>query len=217
LLLGNIIYVGLVTIAQKRLDWMLGYSSVMHMGYIFLGIACLNPVGSNGAVVLMFAHGISIALLFALAGEIRQRSGTLVFDDLGGLGKLMPFAGLAFGLATFATIGLPGFANFAAEVMVFFGAYRVGASWEGFHLFQVATALALWGVVISAIYMLRAYGAIFMGRPNERSMIRNDLARSLRYPVILLVATTLLVGFFPNSLLRLLRPTFPAAVASAEP
>jgi hypothetical protein len=83
-----------------------------------------------------FAHGISIALLFALAGEIRQRSGTLVFDDLGGLGKLMPFAGLAFGLATFAAIGLPGFANFAAEVMVFFGAYRVGASWEGFHLFK---------------------------------------------------------------------------------
>src|SRR5262249_54072914 len=109
------------------------------------------------------------------------------------------------------------FANFAAEVMVFFGAYRVGASWESFHLFQVATVLALWGVVISAIYMLRAYGAIFMGRPNERSVIQNDLASSLRYPVILLVATTLVVGFFPNTLLRLLRPTFPAAVASAEP
>ncbi|HXT38843.1 MAG TPA: NADH-quinone oxidoreductase subunit M, partial [Candidatus Angelobacter sp.] len=60
LLLGNIIYVGLVTIAQKRLDWMLGYSSVMHMGYIFLGIASLNLIGLNGAAVLMFAHGISI-------------------------------------------------------------------------------------------------------------------------------------------------------------
>ena len=112
LLLGNIIYVGLVTIAQKRLDWMLGYSSVMHMGYIFLGIASANIIGLNGAAVLMFAHGISIALLFALAGEIRQRTGTLVFSDLGGLGKLMPFAGFAFGLATFAAIGLPGFREF---------------------------------------------------------------------------------------------------------
>src|SRR5207248_9765210 len=94
--LGNIIYVGLVTIAQKRLDWMLGYSSVMHMGYIFLGIASANILGVTGATVLMFAHGLSIALLFAIAGELRRRTGTLVLDDLGGLGKVMPFAGLAF-------------------------------------------------------------------------------------------------------------------------
>src|SRR5881398_1244149 len=81
LLLGNIIYVGLVTIAQKRLDWMLGYSSVMHMGYIFLGIASGTLLATSGAAVLIFAHGISIALLFALAGEIRQRTGTLVLED----------------------------------------------------------------------------------------------------------------------------------------
>src|SRR6202022_3205111 len=66
LLLGNIIYIGLVTIAQKRLDWMLGYSSVMHMGYIFLGIASANILGTIGAATLMFAHGLSIALLFAI-------------------------------------------------------------------------------------------------------------------------------------------------------
>src|SRR5881227_918662 len=128
LLLGNIIYVGLVTIAQKRLDWMLGYSSVMHMGYIFLGIASAGILGVTGAAVLMFAHGLSIALLFALAGELRQRTGTLVFDELGGLAKVMPFAGLAFGLGVFAAIGLPGFANFAGEIMIFFGAFRNG--WE---------------------------------------------------------------------------------------
>ena len=87
LLLGNIIYVGLVTIAQKRLDWMLGYSSVMHMGYIFLGIASGTLLGISGAAVLIFAHGISIALLFAISGEIRQRTGTLVVEELGGLGK----------------------------------------------------------------------------------------------------------------------------------
>src|SRR5216117_3226241 len=113
LLLGNIIYVGLVTIAQKRLDWMLGYSSVMHMGYIFLGIASGTLLGTSGAAVLIFAHGISIALLFALAGELHKRTGTLALEDLGGLGKLMPLAGFAFGLAAFASIGLPGFSNFA--------------------------------------------------------------------------------------------------------
>src|SRR2546428_12230588 len=120
LLLGNIIYVGLVTIAQKRLDWMLGYSSGMHMGYIFLGIASAGILGVTGAAVLMFAHGVSIALLFALAGELRQRTGTLVFDELGGIARGMPFAGVAFGFGVFAAIGLPGLANFAGEIMIFF-------------------------------------------------------------------------------------------------
>src|SRR5438552_11206350 len=163
LLLANIIYIGLVTIAQRRLDWMLGYSSVMHMGYIFLGIASANILGTTGAAVLMFAHGLSIALLFAVAGELRKRTGTLLLEDLGGLGKAMPFAGLAFGLGAFAAIGLPGFANFAAEIMVFFGAFQKGWDMNQFHIFQIATVLALWGVVISAVYMLRAYRKAFMG------------------------------------------------------
>src|SRR5205085_4640891 len=89
LLLGNIIYIGLVTIAQKQLDWMLGYSSVMHMGYIFLGIASANILGITGAAALIFAHGLSIALLFAIAGQIRNRTGTLAFAELGGLAKAM--------------------------------------------------------------------------------------------------------------------------------
>src|SRR6202165_581130 len=151
LLLGNIIYVGLVTIAQKRLDWMLGYSSVMHMGYIFLGIASANIPGTNGAALLMFAHGISIALLFAIAGEVRSRTGTLVLEDLGGLAKVMPLAGFVFGVGAFAAIGLLGFANFAGDVMIFFGAFHNGAEMERFHIFQIATVLALWGVVISAV------------------------------------------------------------------
>src|SRR6184192_2517598 len=136
LLLGNIIYVGLVTITQKRLDWMLGYSSVMHMGYIFLGIACANILGVTGATTLMFAHGLSIALLFAIAGELRRRTGTLVFDELGGLGKVMPFASLAFGFGVFAAIGLPGLANFAGEIMIFFGAFKNGWEMAHFHIFQ---------------------------------------------------------------------------------
>jgi NADH-quinone oxidoreductase subunit M len=220
LLLGNIIYVGLVTIAQKRLDWMLGYSSVMHMGYIFLGIASANIIGLNGAALLMFAHGISIALLFALAGEIRRRTGTLVFGDLGGLGKIMPFAGCTFGIATFAAIGLPGFANFAAEVMVFFGAFRVGADWQSFQLFQIATVLALWGVVISAVYMLRAYRVVFMGAAKPEAFrgwsTTPDLSRNLRLPIILLIAATVIVGFFPNTFLHMLRPTFSPSIAATD-
>ena len=208
LLLGNIIYIGLVTIAQKQLDWMLGYSSVMHMGYIFLGIASANILGTIGAAALMFAHGLSIALLFAIAGQIRNRTGTLLFDDLGGLGKVMPFAGLAFGFATFAAIGLPGLANFASEIMIFFGAIRNGWEMQRFHIFQIATVLALWGVVISTIYMLRAYRSAFMGTTNERWGKLADLGAGLRIPVALLIAGLIWFGFFPQTLVRMVAPTF---------
>ena len=207
LLLGNIIYIGLVTIAQKRLDWMLGYSSVMHMGYIFLGIASANILGATGAAILMFAHGLSIALLFGIAGELRKRTGTLVLDELGGLAKVMPFAGLAFGFGAFATVGLPGFANFAAEVMVFFGAFRSDWEMDRFHIFQVATVLALWGVVISAVYMLRAYRKVFWGTMAERWNDIVDLRAGLRVPVALLIAALLWFGFYPQSFVRLLSPS----------
>jgi NADH-quinone oxidoreductase subunit M len=208
LLLGNIIYVGLVAIAQKRLDWMLGYSSVMHMGYIFLGIASANILGVTGAAVLIFAHGLSIALLFALAGELRKRTATLVFDELGGLAKVMPFAGLAFGLGAFAAIGLPGFANFAGEIMIFFGAFRNGWEIGHFHIFQIATVLALWGVVISTVYMLRAYRRAFMGALNERWSGLVDLRPVLRVPVALLVGALLCYGFLPQPFVRMIAPAF---------
>src|SRR6266516_2634680 len=210
LLLGNIIYVGLVTIAQRRLDWMLGYSSVMHMGYIFLGIASAGILGVTGAAVLMFAHGVSIALLFALAGELRQRTGTLVFDELGGLARVMPFAGLAFGLGAFAAIGLPGFANFAGEIMIFFGAFKNGWTMDGFHIFQITTVLALWGVVISTVFMLRAYRKTFMGTISEQWKQLVDLRPALRVPVTLLVGAHLCFGFFPQSLVQIVTPGFRA-------
>ena len=215
LLLGNIIYIGLVTIAQKKLDWMLGYSSVMHMGYIFLGFAAGNVIGLTGAAVLMFAHGISIALLFALAGEVRKRTGTLAFEDLGGLGKVMPFAGLAFGFGAFAAIGLPGLANFAGEVMVLFGAFSVAWEMNQFHLFQIATVLGLWGVVISAVYMLRAYRQVFMGAVSDRCKGVTDLRFSLRIPIALLIAATLWVGFIPQSFVQRIAPTFRGYFTSA--
>src|SRR5258707_2235573 len=198
LLLGNIIYVGLVTIGQKRLAWILWYSTWMHMGYIFLVIAGFGVLVVTGAFVLMFAHGLSIALLFGIAGELRRRTGTLAFDELGGLARVMPFAGLAFGIGVFAAIGLPGFANFAGEIMIFFGAFRNGWEIGRLHIFQIATVLALWGVVLSTVYMLRAYRNTFMGNIREQCQKLPDLSPALLVPVTLLVAALFCCGFFPQ-------------------
>ena len=212
LLLGNILFIGWVTIAQKELDLVLGNSSVMHMGYVFLGIASGTALGYSGAVFLMFAHGISIALLFALCSHVREKTGTLQLARLGGLAKFAPFLGLTFAMAAFASIGLPGFANFAAEIMVFLGGF---AEKPADHLgpLQIATILALWGVVISAVYMLRAFRKVFQGEPADVVTTATDLAWADRLPVLLLLAALLATGFFPELLMQAIRP-FAQALAA---
>ena len=207
LLLGNILFIGLVTISQDRLERMLGFSSVMHMGYAFLGIACYNAVGWTGAVLMMFAHGVSIALLFALNGNLRRRVPNLDLNTLGGLGRSAPIFALLFGFAAFASIGLPGFANFAGELLIFLGAFE-GAN-GGFAILQVVTILALWGVVISAVYMLRAYRKTFQGEPGETESIP-DLDSSERWPILILIAALLAIGFFPGVFINLIEPAFTA-------
>lgn len=204
LLLGNIIYIGLVTVAQKKLDRMLGYSSVMHMGYVFLGLAAMNQLGVSGAVLLMFAHGVSIALLFGLCGWIREKYNTVHFEELGGIASQLPKLGLLFAFAAFASAGLPGFANFAAEVSVFFGAFKDTA--ESLGWLQWTTIIALWGVVISAVYMLRAFRSLFMGPPMEKMASPDELTMKERLPHFLLLATLIAVGFVPELLNQFIRP-----------
>jgi NADH-quinone oxidoreductase subunit M len=120
----------------------------------------------------------------------------------------MPFAGLAFGLGVFAAIGLPGFANFAGEIMIFFGAFKNRWTMDGFHIFQITTVLALWGVVISTVYMLRAYRKTFMGAMSDQWKQLVDLRPALRVPVTLLVAALLCYGFFPQAFVRIVAPRF---------
>lgn len=206
LLVGNLLYIGFVTIAQKRLDLMLGYSSVMHMGYIFLGVASLNIIGLTGASLLMFAHGLSIAALFALSGEIQRRAGTLVFSELGGLGQRLPWLSFVFGLAAFASLGLPGFGNFASEIMVMFGAWKGHDAGRMVGNFQFVTIAALWGVVISAVYTLRAYRAIFLGPLDPRCKDLTEVGHSWRAPVMMLLALLLLSGVYPQLFVSYLAP-----------
>jgi len=210
LLLCNIIWVGYVTINQKRLDTMLGNSSVMHMGYIFLAIAALlagegkNTVGLPAAVLLMFGHGVTIALLFSLADKIERRTGTLDLTLLGGLARKAPALAFLFGLAGMASIGLPGLANFAGEVMVFIAGFQNYDPAKGFGPVQIATIIAIWGVVISAIYMLRAYKNTFQGPLVKHTETATDLTWKDRIPAFILVAPLLIVGIYPNILLNLL-------------
>ncbi len=185
LLLGNVLWVGYVTVSQTRLDNMLGNSSVMHMGYIFLAFAAFvatgatNELAIKGASLLMLAHGLTIAMLFLLCGQIESQTRTLELDSMGGLGTKLPALGFLFGLAGLASIGLPLLANFPGEFTIFISCFEgwtpgaplvdgcvLGtiAAWFGnLGPVQLTLIFALWGLVISAIYMLRAFRRIFEG------------------------------------------------------
>lgn len=197
LALGNIIFIGLVTMAQKDLKMMLGYSSVMHMGYAFLGLACFSVAGAGGALLMMVAHGLSVSLLFMLSTCIYHRSQTFDMSAMGGLGTKAPVLAAFFAAGTMASIGLPGFGNFWGEFTIFVALAETD-------LTRWLVAPAAIGIIISAIYGLRAAANIFFGQPKEDFSGRlesgeiEDLKTFEKLPACILVTGLLLTGIFPR-------------------
>ena len=194
---GNVLVVGLITIAQRDLKQMLGYSSVMHMGYAFLGLAAGSTLGVGGVVLLMVAHGLSVALLFLLATSVHHRTHTFAMDEMGGLAQKTPVLAAFFVAGTLASIGLPGFANFWGELTIFIALWKFS---------PLITALAVAGVVISAIYGLRSAARVFFGSPTEFAVQiaakhpPADLRWNEKIPALILLAALFFVGFWPKSI-----------------
>ncbi len=190
----NIIFCGLVALTQKDIKYILGYSSCSHMGYILLGLACLDIIGINGVVFLMFAHGIMAALSFALIGSVADQTKTRNLEELGGIAKSMPFIATCFAMAALASAGVPGFANFVGEIMVLLG------SWD---YYRTETILAVLGIVITAVYMLKTIRLAFQGPLNSQWRKLVDAATPLqRLPYILLLAALILAGCWPAFILK---------------
>ena len=198
LALANILIIGLITIAQRDIKLMVGYSSVMHMGYAFLGIATFSVVGAGGVLLLLLAHGLSVALLFMLSTCIYQRSQTLDMQQMGGLATKTPVLAAFFITATMASIGLPGFGNFWGEFTIFVGlAESVSTRWVVFP--------AAIGIIIAAIYGLRASANIFFGQPSSRFTERlqsgaiRDLELHEKLPATILIIALVVLGIFPRA------------------
>lgn len=194
---GNVVLIGFITIAQRDLKQMIGYSSVMHMGYAFLGLAAGSALGVGGVVLMMVAHGLSVALLFLLATSVHHRTHTFAMDEMGGLAQKAPVLAVLFVAATFASIGLPGLANFWGELTIFVALWKFS---------PLITVLAVSGVIISAIYGLRSVARVFFGPPTDRMKevaMRHppqDLNWAEKFPALLLLAALLFVGFWPKSM-----------------
>ena len=211
LCLGNILYCGWVAMRQRDLNQLIGNSSVAHMGFVFLGIASLNLIGVTGAVVVMIAHGLLAALTFGLSGYIRTQTNTLNMDEMGGLLRKLPFIGAALVMAMLAGCGLPGFANFAGELSVLFGAWK--GSFGHAQWFVVAAAWG--GLVIGAIYMLRAVRTVLHGELGDKWTSVEDAALWRKTPFVLLLAALIVFGFWPRLLTDKIKPSADAIVKMA--
>ncbi len=212
--LGNIIYNGFVAMRQRDLNLLIGNSSVAHMGFIFLGIASLSLLGVTGAVMIMIAHGLLAALSFAISGHFYEQSGTLDMEKMGGFLRRMPFVGSAFVIAAMAGCGLPGFANFIGEAMTLFAAIKN---------FSAITSVAVWGgLVIAAVYMLRAVRAVLHGPVVQSEAPMADAEGWWRkLPFALLFIVLMIFGVWPRALTEKIQPSADAiiqmVVKGAEP
>jgi NADH-quinone oxidoreductase subunit M len=210
LCLGNIVYCGLVAMRQRDLNFLMGNSSVAHMGFVFLGIASLTLVGVTGAVVVMVAHGFLAALAFGLSGYLHHQTGTLDMGRMSGLLHRLPFVGTALIMAMLAGCGLPGFANFIGEFMVFFGAWKA---------YPLITILAVWGaLVIGAVYMIRAIRDLLHGPLPEQWKTLADAPHAWRkLPYVVLLACLLLFGLVPSLLTDRIEPAAARIVSAMQP
>ena len=210
LALANLLFCGLVAVRQKDLNQLIGNSSVAHMGFIFLGIASLNVIGLTGAVLVMIAHGLLAALAFGLSGHLYQQHGSLDMTRMGGLLRKMPLAGTALLMAMMAGCGLPGFANFAGEITIFFAAWSAG--------FQTITVIAAWSaLVIGGLYMLRAIRNILHGSQGEDWENASDAKPLVATAFGLLLAMLLVFGFAPNLLTKRINGEVEKIVRLAKP
>ena len=197
LALGNILIVGAITVAQTNLKSMIGNGSVMHMGYCFLGLGVCSSLGASATVMLMCAHGLSVSLMFLVANCINKRTNTLEMDEMGGLASQTPILACFFAAATFATIGLPGFGNFWGEFAIFLSL----GEYEENHL---VLGLAALGIIISAIFGLRAMARIFYGDKSEELSAHEkehkikDLSVDEIIPASLILVPLLFLGLWPK-------------------
>jgi NADH-quinone oxidoreductase subunit M len=211
----GIVYGALVALAQTDFKFVIGYSSVSHMGFVLLGLMTLNQIGVTGAVLQMFSHGVIAGLLFAIVGRIvyeRTHTRQLAELETMHLSRRLPFAAWAFVIAGIASMGLPGFSGFVAELQVLVGAWTVRPWW---------TMAAGVGIVVGVAYTWRALQkAFFSDAPQTPHGMEQEHAHPfapITWPeitgVVMLASVTLAVGLYPKILLDTIEPAVKALLA----
>ena len=206
----GIVYGAMVALVQKDFKFVIGYSSVSHMGFVMLGLMTLSAIGLNGAVLQMFSHGIIAGLLFAVVGRmVYGRAHTRDLDKLEAMNlrKWIPFAAITFTIAGFASMGMPGFSGFVAELQILAGAWFFSPTF---------TVLAGLGILVGVAFILRATHKAFFGKPaDDAEHIEHPLppiSIPERIGALILIVITIVIGLYPKLLLDLIIPSFKSSL-----
>lgn len=204
LTLINVVYGAFIAFRQRDFKYVIGFSSVSHMGLVAMGFATMNVTGMTGAGLQMFSHGAMTALFFGCVGMVYDRAHTRDIPSLGGMIKQMPWVGFAFVIGGLTSMGMPGFSGFIAEYPIFMGLFAasditltVGA-WELNNYYPIIAILAVLGIVITAAYVLRVTGQVFFGEFNAQKYPEvQDITVTDRIILLLLGAPLLIIGLYP--------------------
>ncbi|AFM42504.1 NADH dehydrogenase subunit M [Desulfosporosinus acidiphilus SJ4] len=194
LAIANVLYAAFIALAQKDLKYVIGYSSVSHMGYVLIAIAALNPTAIGGAVAMMFAHGVMSALFFSMIGFIYEKTHTRNIPDLGGLAHQMPRLAIGFIIAGMASLGLPSTVNFISEFTIFMGTIKV---------LPVQAILGIAGIIFTAVYTLRVIANVMFGPRRSEWDHLKDIRGPELVPLVVLGLVIFATGMFPNILFGL--------------
>jgi NADH-quinone oxidoreductase subunit M len=213
----GIVYAAAVALRQRDLKFVIGYSSVSHMGFVLLGLGAATTLSVSGSVLQMFSHGVIAALLFAVAGRmIYSRTHTRQLDVLAGmnLSNALPFAAFTFVIAAAASMGIPGFSGFAAEITILIGTWKT---------YPLAVWITGAGMVLVAAFTMRALKQSFFGEaeravhlkearvalePNRNE--QQSITVAEKCGACLLMFATVAVGVYPKLLLDRIMPAVEA-------
>jgi len=191
----GVLYAAYIVMAQKDLKYIIGYSSVSHMGYILLGIMTLNATSVSGAVANMVAHGMMTALFFSQIGYIYERTHLRSIPELHGLAHYMPHLTIGFMLAGMTSLGLPGLIEFLPEFTIFVGTFGV---------YPVQALIAIFVIVFTALYVLRLLATLLFGPADEKYAEIPDEQGASMVPLLVLGAFIVGFGLFPSLLMNVI-------------
>ena len=188
--LVNVVYGAFIASIQNDFKYVIGFSSVSHMGLVAMGFATLSREGMLGAGVQMFSHGVMTALFFAVVGMVYDQAHTRQIPELGGFRKAMPLVALAFIVGGLVSMGMPGFSGFVAEFPIFMGVWKT---------YPWIAIVAVISIVITASYIIRIIGKVFFGNlPAEFVDHVHDVTVLDKVALVFLSAILILVGVYPS-------------------
>jgi NADH-quinone oxidoreductase subunit M len=195
LTLVNVVYGAFIASVQSDFKYVIGFSSVSHMGLVLMGFATLNRDGFLGAGVQMFSHGVMTALFFAVVGVVYDQVHTREIPSLGGFSKVMPVVAVAFIVGGLVSMGMPGFSGFIAEFPIFMGLWRDNA------LIAIIAAVS---IVITASYIFRIVGQVFFGKiPDKLKDHVHDIKALDKIALVFLSIILIIVGIYPSIMVPL--------------